>query len=68
MSAHPNSEKVAPKGGAPEQPMIEKNENEDSGASSPAQASLNDLPEKDGPPTTFWGKVGRWVRGQDITI
>jgi hypothetical protein len=62
MSAHPKSEKVAPKGGAPnQQPMVEKHENEDSGASSPAQASLNYVPEKDGPPTTFWWKIGHWM-------
>jgi hypothetical protein len=62
MSARPEPEKVAPKGDeSNQQSMIEKHENEDSGASSPAQTSLNYVPEKDGPPTTFWGKIGHWM-------
>jgi hypothetical protein len=61
MSAHPDSEKVAPKSDVPNQAMVEKKENEDSGASSPAQASSNYIPEQDGSPTTFWSKVGHWM-------
>ena len=41
--------------------MVEKKENDDSGVSSPAEASLNYQPERPGPPTTFWGKVGHWM-------
>jgi hypothetical protein len=61
MSSHPESEKVAPKATEPNQPMVEKKENDDSGISSPAEASLNYQPERSGPPTTFWGKVGHWM-------
>ena len=61
MSSHPESEKVAPKATEPNQPMVEKKENDDSGVSSPAEASLNYQPERPGPPTTFWGKVGHWM-------
>lgn len=62
MSPHPDSEKVASKATAPDQTMIEKHENEDSGTSSPAQASLNYPTEKkSSPPTTFWGKLGAWM-------
>jgi hypothetical protein len=50
-----------PEGSATNQPMIEKHENEDSGTSSSAQASLNYVPEKHEPPTTFWGKIGHWM-------
>lgn len=61
MSSHPDNEKATPKAGEPIQPIIEKNENEDSGTSSPAEPSLNYVPEKEGPPTTFMGKLGTWM-------
>lgn len=62
MSSHPDSEKPKVETpGQPQGPMVEKNENEDSGTSSPADPSLNYVPEKPGPPTTFMGKLGTWM-------
>lgn len=61
MSTNPETEKAAPKADAPNQPIIEKNENDDSGTSSPAAPSINYVPEKPAPPTGFIGKLGAWM-------
>lgn len=60
MSSNPDTEKPG-KAVAPDQTMVEKHENENSGTSSPAEVSLNYQAEKTAPPTTFWGKLVHWL-------